>query len=469
MEFKGKQILVLGAGRSGIGVAHVLATVGAQVVLNDYKEVQLATSEQALLTRSGVTVITGHQENELLDSVDYVVVSPGIALTIPILEEAKKRQIPIVGEVEVAFKLSKAPILGVTGTNGKTTTTTLLAKAMAKTGKSIKVGGNIGQSLSEEALTIDSNGYLVAELSSYQLESVIEFRPVGAIMLNITPDHLQRHKTMEAYQAAKENIFKHQGPSDVIVLNMDDPVVARMADYVPSKVLCISQTQRVTDGAYFANNTCYAVKNGESEVVITADRIHIPGQHNIENILAVIALAYHFGVSAHDLGEVIEQFQGVEHRIERVFTIDGVTFYNDSKATNTDSAIKALEAFKKPVILLAGGYDKMTDLTDFMAEVKVNAKVLILMGAAAQRFGEAAKAAGVESIYFVDSMKEAVAKSFELATTDDIVLLSPACSSYDWYHCFEERGDDFKQEVQALAQCYNSTGGKEQAIHKGAQ
>ncbi len=469
MNFKGNHVLVLGAGRSGIGVAHVLATVGAQVVLNDYKKVELAADEATLLTKSGVTVITGHQENELLDGVDYVVVSPGIALTIPILEEAKRRQLPIMGEVEVAYEVSKAPILGVTGTNGKTTTTTLLAAAMAKTNKPIKVGGNIGQSLSEEALAIPADGYLVAELSSYQLESISRFRPIGAIVLNITPDHLQRHKTMAAYQAAKENIFKNQTASDVTVLNIDDSVVAGMADRVPGKVLCISQKERVTDGAYLAGHTLYAVKAGKESAVITTDKIHIPGHHNIENILAVIALAYHLGVSAIDLGDVIEQFKGVEHRIERVDTINSVTFYNDSKATNTDSAIKALEAFAKPVILLAGGFDKMTDLTDFMAKVKTNAKELILMGAAAQRFGESAKAAGVESIHFVNSMKEAVAKGFELATADDIVLLSPACSSFDWYHCFEERGDDFKNEVYALAQAHKGATSSAKATNKGAQ
>ncbi|WP_298705829.1 UDP-N-acetylmuramoyl-L-alanine--D-glutamate ligase [uncultured Veillonella sp.] len=468
MNFKGKQILVLGAGRSGMGVAHVLGSLGAVVTLNDYKKIELSPEDTTLLSESGVTIITGYQENDLLDTTDLVVVSPGIALTIPILEEAKRRHIDIVGEVEIAYQVSKAPILGVTGTNGKTTTTTLLAEAMAMTGKPIKVGGNIGQSLSEEAVQIPADGYLVAELSSYQLESVNEFRPVGAIVLNITPDHLQRHKTMEAYQAAKEQIFKNQRPEDVTVLNIDDPIVAGMANRVPGKVLCISQTKRVTDGAYFLDQTCYAARGGESEAVITTSEIHIPGHHNIENILAVIALAYHLGVEAKQLHTVIAQFQGVEHRIEKVSTIEGVTFYNDSKATNTDSAIKALEAFTKPVILLAGGYDKMTDLTDFMKAVAHGTKALVLMGAAAKRFGEAAQSAGVTQIYYVNSMGEAVAKGFELASPDDIVLLSPACSSFDWYHCFEERGDDFKHEVKTLAQSIEDMRRSVASTEKGA-
>lgn len=220
----------------------------------------------------------------------------------------------------------------------------------------------------------------------------------------------------------------------------------------------------MTDGAYFSQNTCYAVADGRAEAIIGTDEIHIPGHHNIENILAVIALAYKLGVSRQILHDVIADFHGVEHRIERVATIQGVTFYNDSKATNTDSAIKALEAFEKPVILLAGGYDKMTDLTEFMQLVAKRTKHLVLMGAAAERFGKEAKAAGVPHITFVDSMEHAVRTGYELAESGDIVLLSPACSSFDWYHCFEERGDDFKHKVQSLAASLAGTD-----THEGAQ
>lgn len=451
MEYKGKRILVLGAGRSGIGVAHVLGMLGADVTLNDYKDVAFTSAEAALLQEAHVTVITGRQEIDLLAAVDRIVVSPGIALTIPILVEAAKRGMDIVGEVEVAYDISKAPILGVTGTNGKTTTTTLLGEVMKTTGKPVMVGGNIGDSLSEAAYEIPADGYLVAEVSSYQLETVKNFKPLGAIMLNITPDHLQRHKTMEAYQTAKENIFKQQTKAERTVLNLDDPLVAGMQARVPGKILCISQEHGVTDGAYFAGNQCWAVRNNEVEPVIGTDEIHLPGRHNIENILAVIALAYDLGITAAQLHDVIANFKAVEHRLERVTVIDGATYYNDSKATNTDSAVKALEAFKEPVILLAGGYDKMTDLTDFMAMVKTHAKALVLMGDAAARFEEAAKAAGIDSIYRVRSMAEAVAKGHELSKPGDVVLLSSACSSFDWYHCFEERGDDFKNEVHALA------------------
>lgn len=317
-------------------------------------------------------------------------------------------------------------------------------------GKPVRVGGNIGDSLSEVAYSMPAGGFLVAELSSYQLETIKHFRPIGAIMLNITPDHLARHKTMENYIAAKERIFENQLKSDYLVLNIDDSVVADMEHRAPSHILQISQKQTVENGAYYANGQCYVVKNGVATAVIGDEDIHIPGSHNIENILTVIALTYALGVPVVEIHRIISEFHGVEHRLERVKTIDGITFYNDSKATNVDSVVKALESFDKPVILLAGGHDKMTPLEEFMQLVKENTKAVIFMGEAAERFEAAAKEAGVEPIYRALSMKDAVEQGYKLAESGDIVLLSPACASFDWYSCFEERGDDFKACVQML-------------------
>ena len=269
-------------------------------------------------------------------------------------------------------------------------------------------------------------------------------------MLNITPDHLARHKTMENYIAAKERIFENQLKSDFLVLNIDDSVVADMEHRAPSHILQISQKQTVENGAYYANGQCYVVENGVATAVIGDEDIHIPGSHNIENILTVIALTYALGVPVMEIHRIISEFHGVEHRLERVKTIDGITFYNDSKATNVDSVVKALESFGKPVILLAGGHDKMTPLEEFMQLVKENTKAVIFMGEAADRFEAAAKEAGVEPIYRAVSMRDAVEQGYKLAESGDIVLLSPACASYDWYSCFEERGDDFKACVQML-------------------
>ena len=450
MEYGDKHILVLGAGASGIGASWVLAQVGAHVVLNDYKPVALPADEEKRLVSAGVDIITGRQDESLLDGVDRIVISPGISLDIPIVKAAQARGIDVVSEVEVAYELSKSPIVAVTGTNGKTTTTTLLTKVLEGTGKPVRVGGNIGDSLSEVAYSMPADGYLVAELSSYQLETIKHFRPIGAIMLNITPDHLARHKTMENYIAAKERIFENQLSTDFMVLNIDDSIVADMKERVPSHILEISQHQAVSNGAYYDKGKCYVAKDGVPIPIIGSDDIHIPGSHNIENILTVIALTYALGVPVETIHRIISEFHGVEHRLERVKTINGITFYNDSKATNVDSVVKALESFDQSVILLAGGYDKMTPLEDFMQLVKNHTKAVIFMGEAADRFENAAKEAGVEPIYRASSMKDAVEQGYKLADQGDIVLLSPACSSFDWYSCFEERGDDFKNCVHML-------------------
>lgn len=450
MDYGEKNILVLGAGSSGIGAAWVLAQLHANVVLNDYKPVEFESSTRKKLDDAGVTIITGRQDNSLLNGVDRIVISPGIALSIPIVQEAFNRHIEVVSEVELAYDVCKSPILGVTGTNGKTTTTTLLTQVMESTGLPIKVGGNIGDSLSEAAFNMPEGGYLIAELSSYQLETIKSFCPLGAIVLNVTPDHLARHKTMENYAAAKARIFMNQNAENFVVLNDDDPIVAAMKKDVHSKILSISQHHKVECGAYFEGNTCYAVLNGNVISVIDTEQIHIKGAHNIENILSVIALTYALGVDVERIKSTIENFHGVEHRLERVTTIHDVTFYNDSKATNTDSVVKALDAFDKPVILLAGGHDKMTPLEDFMNVVKENTKEVIFMGEAAERFESVATKVGVTNIHRAQSMKEAVELGYKLAEPSDIVLLSPACSSFDWYSCFEERGDDFKKCVKEL-------------------
>lgn len=450
MNYSGKQILVIGAGTSGIGAAHVLGQLGAKVILNDYKIIDLAPAVINKLQSVGVSIITGRQDESLLEGVHRIIVSPGLPLTIPILQAAKNKGISIVGEVELAYEVSKAPILGVTGTNGKTTTTTLLAQVMEKTGRPIYVGGNIGDSLSEAAMAVPEDGFLVAELSSYQLESIDQFKAHGAIMLNITPDHLARHKTMDGYRLAKENIFKNQTSQDFLVLNQDDALVYDMRHRASGHILFTSQKTVVQEGAYFADDVCYAVKEGVAYPIISTDEIPIPGAHNIENILTVIALAYALGVDIQSIHDTIRDFKAVEHRLEKVTTIDGVTYYNDSKATNTDSVVKALESFNQDVILIMGGHDKMTPLEEFMTIVAKHAKELILTGEAADRFETFARQAGINRIYRAQSMHEAVAIGHKLGKEGDIVLLSPACSSFDWYTCFEERGEDFKQEVLRL-------------------
>lgn len=452
MDYKGKHILVLGAGSSGIGSAEILADLGAKVILDDSKKVEFDPAEKALLHKAGVTIITGSQETALLEHIDRIIVSPGISLEIPILLAAREKHIEVVGEIELAWELAKAPVLGVTGTNGKTTTTMLLGEVMRASGKQVCIGGNIGDVLSQQVLTVPAEGAVVAELSSYQLESISRFHAKGAIILNITPDHLQRHKTMEAYQAAKENIFKNQNKDDITVLNLDDERVAEMAPRVPGQVLWVSRQQPVAAGAWVRDGEIIYTADGHDELVMAVKDIPLMGAHNVENVLAVVALTRGLGVPAEVISRTVRSFGGVEHRLEPVRAIDGVVYYNDSKATNTDSAIKALEAFSVPVVLLAGGYDKLTDLTDFMALVQKKVKRLILMGNAAPRFAEAARQAGMagEKITIAATMEEAVQLGKLAAETGEVVLLSPACSSFDWYSCFEERGEAFKAAVRAL-------------------
>lgn len=448
--YQGKNILILGIGVSGQGVAKVLCTLGANVIVNDNKRFEDDNKIVKELQALGATVITGAQDEVLLKNIDRIVVSPGISPKIPLLKKASELNIPIVSEVEVAYDICKAPILGVTGTNGKTTTTMLLGDVIKYCGKSVVVGGNIGDSLSEQAVKINSDGYLVAELSSYQLETVKDFHPKGAIFLNLTPDHLHRHKTMEAYADAKMNIFRNQDNHDFVVLNMDDEVVKNCCKEAKANILWISQSVKTMDnGAYYDGENIYAVKDGNSIKIMARNEINLRGDHNVENVLAVVALVYALGFDVNKIAQAIREFKAVEHRIEPVCTKNGVLYINDSKATNTDATRKAIYSFNKPMILLLGGHDKGEDLHDFLKLVKEKVKYIIFMGEAAGRFVEVAQEVGIsKSLYeCADSMKEAVEKAENKACKGDIILLSPACSSFDWYNCFEERGDDFKKIV----------------------
>lgn len=449
--YQGKNILVLGTGISGQGVAKVLANRGANVVVNDKKDLAKDDLIRLELEKAGAKVITGYQDDTLLENIDFIVVSPGIPTFIPLLQSAKKLNIPVVSEVDIAYGVCQAPILGITGTNGKTTTTMLVGNLIKACKKESVIGGNIGTSLSEQALTVSKDGYLVAELSSYQLETIHDFHAKGAIFLNLTPDHLHRHKTMKAYGEAKMNILKNQNEDDIAVLNMDDEYVKSCAKDCKGKVVWISKSKHeMTDGAYYDNGMIYAVKDGVICEVIRRAEINLRGDHNVENVLAAVALLTQLGFDSADLANGIRNFNAVEHRIEPVCTKDGILYINDSKGTNTDATIKALSSFAEPLILLLGGHDKGEDLHEFMKIVKDRAKFIVFMGEASARFIEVAKEVAIsEDMYAkADSMQAAVDIATAKANEGDIVLLSPACSSFDWYNSFEERGNDFKTIVK---------------------
>lgn len=447
MDWTKQNILVFGAGISGRAVAKVLQTLGAQVTLADGKKVEKLTDELLSIKEQGIQLELGRQDINLLKEKTGVITSPGISIDHPLLQEAKNQGLLVMSEVEVAYRICKAPILAVTGTNGKTTTTTLLGEMCKMQGIPTVVGGNIGTALSEEVRHLDQQGIVVAEISSFQLEGCSQFKPKVAAILNITPDHLDRHKTMANYTAMKSRIFACQTSEDEAVLNADDPLVAALAPQVPGKVFWFSRLKQLERGMYLDGVNIVLRDGAKFEKVCTLEDIHLPGLHNVENVLAAAAIAYLAGIPLATILQVIRNFKGVEHRIEPVATINGVAYYNDSKATNPESSIKALESFSGHVILIAGGRDKNTDLTEFMKLVKEKVNQLILLGEAAERFKAAAEQQGVQTIETVNSLAEAVALAHKIAQKEHIVLLSPACASYDMFRSYEERGKVFKELV----------------------
>jgi UDP-N-acetylmuramoylalanine--D-glutamate ligase len=450
-EFANKAVLVLGAGISGLSVALILRNLGANVTVSDAKSIDKFDNDFSELTANNIRLALGNQNEELLDGIDYLVVSPGISIYIPLVVAAQDRGICVMSEVEVAYRISEAPVVAITGTNGKTTTTTLVGEMLKTTGRQVGVGGNIGTSLSQQALETKADGFVVAEISSFQLEGVSQFQPHIAAILNLTPDHLDRHRSMEIYQQMKERIFIRQQTDDYLILNYDDVTVREMANRTTGRVVYFSRQQRLDSGFYVENGKLRANLEGKIVDICAIADIKIKGGHNVENALAACAVAYFAGVRPAAMAEVLIAFSGVEHRIEPVAEIKGVPYYNDSKATNPESSIKALEAFDGHIILIAGGRDKNTDLTEFMKLAKERVEHMILLGEAQQRFAEAAAGQGIENIHKVASFDDAVTLAYKLALPPQVVLLSPACASYDMFNNYEERGKVFKDLVHRLS------------------
>lgn len=454
MDFSHKHVLVVGVGISGNAAAKVAKSQGAdRVVLSDAKAEQDLKYDLSDVRAAGVELVFGPQENSLLDNVDMVILSPAVPVRIPLVQEAYKREIPVISEVQVAYELAKSPILAVTGTNGKTTTVTLLGELMKTRYPNAGVGGNIGIPLCEEALKAGENSCVVAEISSYQMEATTNFRPHVAVVLNVTPDHVVRHGSLEVYQQMKEKMFAQQTPDDYLVLNYDNDKTRDMAKRAKGKVFFFSRLEKLAEGAFVQDGWLTIQWQGQNCRLCRADELKIKGGHNIENALAAAAAAFLGGARIPKIIEVLKEFPGVEHRIEPVAVIGGVAYYNDSKATNTDSAIKALESFDGHIVLIAGGDDKMTDLTDFMTLVKERVDELILVGDASARFKENALKLGYPAEHIHEagySMENAVKKAHAIAGPPQTVLLSPACASFDMYDGYEARGRDFKALVKAL-------------------
>ena len=424
-------VIVYGAGISGRGAAQVLADKKQQVYLYNDMDCTLEPQLLQLLQSVGGGLAIGQAAFEsLLDIAGVLVLSPGIACDNANVLLAEQRGLEVISEVELGYRLYGGHIAAITGTNGKTTTTTIVGEMLKRLPVPSAVGGNIGLALSKEVESLPQDGWLAAELSSFQLEKVSSFCPDIAVVLNLTPDHLERHHTMEAYGEAKKNIFRQQGEAQVTVLNYDDPIVRTWGAETKGRLCYFSRKEKLQQGIYMQ----------DGNFIISE-----------ENVLAAIACGFFAGVSISDMADVLRNFRSIEHRIEYVATIDGVPYYNDSKATNTDSTIKALEAFRDGhIILLAGGHDKLTPLEPMMELVKEKTDALILLGAAKERFHKAAVACGVPNIVLADSFEDAVAKAHALAHKPQVVLLSPACSSFDMFKNYPERGNYFKKLVHEL-------------------
>ena len=441
-----QNVLVIGAARSGLAGAEFLAKIGNQVVLTDMKQCPDTANLEAL----GVSFIWGTQPDVAQIQPDYIVISPGVPLTIPPVQYALQHDIPVIGELELAYANCKAPFVAITGTNGKTTTTTLTGELLKKTGKNVFVGGNIGVPLVSYAANLSEEDVVVAEVSSFQLETIDTFAPHLALMINLTPDHLDRHGNMEHYLACKANIFANQTEQDYLILNYDDEALRPLAGQSKGKVCFFSQQHILEEGVYLDDNQVMLKLDGVAIPVCKEDEIAIKGKHNLENAMGAILLAYLSGVSAADIRDVLMTFQGVAHRLEPVRMHNGVQYVNDSKGTNPDSTIKAIEAYSNPIVLILGGLNKGSDFSQLAALVKERVKHAVVLGEAKNAIIEALEQVQYDAYTLTETFEETVLTAAHMAEAGDIVLLSPACASWDMFKSYEERGDLFKQIVNRL-------------------
>jgi UDP-N-acetylmuramoylalanine--D-glutamate ligase len=452
MELQGRKTLVLGAGKSGVASAEFLARRGATVALHDKKPLANWTEKaRSLKEKFGVGLIDENLPSWLLDQIDLVVISPGIPTNSIPARYVKRKDGEVIGEVELAYRFTQGRFVGITGSNGKTTTTTLIGELLKNSGVESQIGGNIGTPLVELIETSTENGWTVAELSSFQLETIKEFRPTVGICLNVTPNHLDRYDFFSDYAAAKHRLFMNQTAEDVAVLNADDEITASWSQGLKANVVLFSVKKELDEGLFLRQRDLICRASGKEKVLTTRDEIFLRGLHNVENVLASLAAGLACGAAPDSMRETIRNFKGVEHRIEFVAEIDGVKFYNDSKATSVDATLKALEAFAEEAgktVLILGGRGKNAPYAPLVPLVEKSVRALILIGE---------DAANIESqlenharIVRADSIADAVQKSLAAAEKGDAVLLAPACASFDMFASFEERGKVFKDSVTEI-------------------
>lgn len=452
MDLKNKNVLLVGLAKTGVSTIKKLNKLGANIIVNDIKpKEKLEGIIEEIDNLDNIEYVLGkHLEN--IENIDLTIVSPGVPLDLPFIEKIKSEGIKIIGEVELAYKLSKnSTFIGITGTNGKTTTTSLVGEMFKKANKDTYIVGNIGNPVIDTVDLTNENSYLVTELSSFQLESIEDFKPKVSTIINITEDHLNRHHTMENYINAKARVFKNQDKADFTILNYDDSIVRDLGKNSNGNVLYFSIKEEVKQGAYLDKNNNIVIKvDGKELVLMNKSELSLPGNHNLENAMSAILMAYVLNIDTDVIIDTLRTFKGVEHRLEFVTNKDGIMFVNDSKGTNPDSTIKAITSYEKPIVLIAGGYEKQSDFTEMIKYATKNVKALVLLGQTADKIATTAKEHGIDNISKVEDMEAAVKKAYEIAESGDVVLLSPACASWDMYPNFEARGLDFKENIYKL-------------------
>ncbi|MDD9270031.1 UDP-N-acetylmuramoyl-L-alanine--D-glutamate ligase [Paenibacillus sp. GCM10023248] len=459
-EYRGLEVVVLGLARSGVAAAKLFHQKGALVTVNDKKE-RSACPEADELEALGISVVCGHHPESLVhEGVSLVVKNPGIPYTVEPVRKALELGVEVVTEVEVAYQFCEAPIIGITGSNGKTTTTTLIGLMLDAAGLSPVVAGNIGRALTEAAPEVTKENWMVVELSSFQLKGTTSFRPRIGMLLNVYETHLDYHGSMDDYIASKAKIFANQTAEDTAVLNWDHPVCRALMPSLQAKLFPFSMKEALDYGVYFeqgSENLVYANGQGEVVTIMPANEMGIPGSFNLENALAAAAAALTVGVQPQTIAEALRSFHGVEHRLELVRELDGVTFYNNSKATNAAATIKSIEVFEGKLVLIAGGLDRGSDYMELLPTFRDRVKGVVTLGQSKEKINHIAELAGISRIQTVDTAKDAadaVAQAVQLAwqmsEPGDIVLLSPACASWDMFPSYEERGRMFKESVHNL-------------------
>jgi UDP-N-acetylmuramoylalanine--D-glutamate ligase len=444
----GRRVTVVGLARSGIAACRLLVACGAEVTATDAQPADALSAAARALGGEGVRLHPGGHPPAAFRDAELVVVSPGVPAEHAALEVCRRRGVPVIAELELAYRATTADVIAVTGTNGKTTTTALVGALLQDAGRPVLVGGNIGRPLTGAVLAFPADGLIVAEVSSFQLETVDAFRPRVALLLNLTPDHLDRHRTLAAYAETKARVFRRQSAEDWAVINADDAGAAALAERAPGRRLWFSRTREVSEGAHVADGWVTLRLDGRDTPICPVGEIFLRGTHNLENVLAATAAAAWAGVDPERLRAAIKAFRAVPHRIEWIRDLAGVGFYNDSKGTNVDATLKALDSFREPIVLIAGGRDKGQDFAPLAAAAAGRVRAAVLIGEGRATLGPALRA--VTAVSEADSMRAAVRQAFALARPGDVVLLSPACASFDMFRDYEHRGDVFREEALKL-------------------